>query len=100
MYSINEFLAVLEEFAPLSLSKKMIERGDYDNSGIIVNCHNDIKKVFFSLDLSKEVLEWIDKYKKAENKRIYKDEIVDALIYLKNKGGNDYGRARYDQTAA
>lgn len=43
----------------------------------------------FSLDLSKEVLDWIDKYKKAENKRVYKDEIVDALIYLKNKGGND-----------
>lgn len=54
MYKISEILNVLEDFAPLSLSQKMIDRGDYDNSGVLINCHNNIKKVLFSLDLSKE----------------------------------------------
>ncbi len=52
MYSLKEFIAVLEEYAPLELSKKMIEAGDYDNSGVIVNCHDEIKSVLFSLDLT------------------------------------------------
>lgn len=43
----------------------------------------------FSLDLSKEVIEWIDTFKKAENKKVFKNTIVEALVYLKNKGGND-----------
>ena len=43
----------------------------------------------FSLDLSKEVIDWIDTFKKAENKKVYKNTIVEALVYLKNKGGND-----------
>ena len=54
MYKISEILNVLEDFAPLSLSQKMIERGNYDNSGVIINCHNNVKKMLFSLDLSKE----------------------------------------------
>jgi len=43
----------------------------------------------FSLALSKEVVDWIDTFKKAENKKLYKDTIVEALVYLKNKGGDD-----------
>ena len=43
----------------------------------------------FSLDLSKEVIEWINEFKQAENKKLYRDTIVEALTYLKHKGGND-----------
>ena len=43
----------------------------------------------FSLDLSKEVVDWIDTFKKAENKKIFRDTIVEALTYLKHKGGDD-----------
>ena len=52
MCSIKEFVGVLEKYAPLSLSKKMIENGAYDNSGVIVHSGNNVKKVLFSLDLS------------------------------------------------
>ncbi len=58
MYKLNDFLALLEEFAPLSLSKKMIERGDYDNSGIIVESHDSVEKVLFTLDLSNEAVNY------------------------------------------
>lgn len=56
MYKLKEFLKIMEEFAPLSLSYKMIERGDYDNSGIIVHNHDKVKSVLFSLDLSEEAV--------------------------------------------
>lgn len=56
MYKLKEFLNVLEEFAPLSLSYKMIERGDYDNSGIIVENHDEVKSVLFSLDLTNKTV--------------------------------------------
>lgn len=59
---------MLDSFAPLSLSKKMIEMGDYDNSGILIKTHDYVKKVLFSLDLSDAVL------KRA--KRIGADTIV------------------------
>ncbi len=52
MYNIQSFLGLLEEFAPLSLSYKFVERGGYDNSGIIVKTHREVKKVLFSLDLT------------------------------------------------
>ncbi len=45
---------MLEEFAPLSLSHKMIEKGAYDNSGIIVKDHDYVGKVLFSLDLTSQ----------------------------------------------
>ena len=41
MCNLKDFMAVLEQVAPLELSKKMIELGDYDNSGIIVK-NNDM----------------------------------------------------------
>ena len=50
-------MAVLEEIAPLELSKKMIESGDYDNSGIIVKHHQSVSKALFSLDLTEQVVE-------------------------------------------
>ncbi len=52
MYKIKEFLDVLENFAPLKLSQIMIDAGDYDNSGIIINHHEKVEKVLFSLDLT------------------------------------------------
>ena len=52
MYKLTEFLSLLEEFAPLSLSHKMIEKGAYDNSGIIVNHHDYVERVLFCLDLN------------------------------------------------
>lgn len=52
MCKIKEFLAFLEQYAPLELSYKMIEKGGYDNSGIIVNSGSGVQKVLFSLDLN------------------------------------------------
>lgn len=52
MCNIKEFVGVLEKYAPLSLSKKMIEKGAYDNSGVIVHSSSMVKRVLFSLDLS------------------------------------------------
>lgn len=52
MYSLKEFMQILEGYAPLEISYKAIERGDYDNSGVIVDSGVEVKKVLFSLDLS------------------------------------------------
>ena len=68
MYDINEFVALLEKFAPLELSQKMIDLGCYDNSGLLIKCNDKVSKVLFSLDLSKETV------KKA--KRLKCDTIV------------------------
>ena len=38
----------------------------------------------FSLDLSKEVHEWILEFKKTQNKAPYRQTLYDALIYLEN----------------
>ena len=56
MYNIKEFFAVLNKIAPIDLSLKMIESGSYDNSGIIIFSHEEVKKVLFSLDLSLETV--------------------------------------------
>lgn len=45
-------MQLLEQFAPLSISKKMIEQGDYDNSGIIVKSCDAVNGVLFTLDLT------------------------------------------------
>ena len=42
----------------------------------------------FSLDLSKEVLNWILKFKEAEDKTKYRNVLSEALTYIKNEGGN------------
>ena len=47
-------MEVIEEYAPLSLSRKMIEKGSYDNSGIIVKSGDNSQKILFSLELSSE----------------------------------------------
>ena len=57
MYNLDNFFDIINEFAPIEISKKMIEKGDYDNSGILVRCHENVKKVLYSLDLSKLAVE-------------------------------------------
>ena len=52
MYSVKEFFNVLNDIAPIRLSHRLIELGDYDNSGILVENTSPVKKVLFTLDLS------------------------------------------------
>lgn len=56
MYSLEKFFSILDEYAPLIISQKMIEKGDYDNSGILIKCTDKVEKVLFSLDLSKNAV--------------------------------------------
>ena len=63
MYNLNNFMGILEEFAPLQLSHKLQEKGMYDNSGLLVKCKNQIKKVLFCLDLTKKAVEFAKKVK-------------------------------------
>lgn len=52
MFNLEKLVQLLENYAPLELSRKMIEKGDYDNSGVIVNNHDYVKGVLFTLDLT------------------------------------------------
>lgn len=52
MYKLTAFYEVLKEFAPIELSLAEIERGGYDNSGIIVKNSQTVSKALFSLDLT------------------------------------------------
>ena len=56
MFNLDEFMAIIEGVSPLSLSHKMIEKGSYDNSGLLVKSTEKIEKILFSLDLSLEVV--------------------------------------------
>ncbi len=52
MLKLTELFEILNDCAPISLSQACIDGGDYDNSGILINCHDQVKKALFSLDLS------------------------------------------------
>lgn len=56
MYKLNELYALLNEIAPIELSEKLVQSGEYDNSGIIIKCSDSANKVLFSLDLSAEAV--------------------------------------------
>ena len=56
MLKLDSFYSVLNDLAPISLSHKLIEKGDYDNSGILVKTHEQVNKVLFSLDLSQKAV--------------------------------------------
>lgn len=56
MLKLKDFFGALDKKAPIELSYKLIEKGDYDNSGIIVNSQEEVKKVLFSLDLSEKAV--------------------------------------------
>ena len=54
----SELLSLLECIGPLSISEEFQKKcGFYDNSGILVDCGEEIKGVLFSLDLSKNAIE-------------------------------------------
>lgn len=54
---LNEVLKNLEEVAPVALSDEFCKKyGMYDNSGIIVDCKEEINGAVFSLDLSEGAL--------------------------------------------
>lgn len=55
---LSELYAILNEYAPVSLSDEYCRKfGAYDNSGILLNGGDEIKKVLFSLDLSSKTLD-------------------------------------------
>ena len=56
MYECKQFLSLLESFAPLSLSQKMVEKGSYDNCGLLIKNHDRIQKTLFTLDLSEQAI--------------------------------------------
>ena len=56
MCSLENLFSVLDGLSPIKYSHKLIESGDYDNSGILVDCKTPVKKVLFSLDLSFEAV--------------------------------------------
>lgn len=54
---LSELFSILQKTGPLSLSREFVNTcGGYDNSGIIVDCRQDVTGVLFSLDLSKKAL--------------------------------------------
>ena len=57
MYSLNEFFSVLDGLAPIKYSRMMIEKGDYDNSGILLKFSDKVERALFSLDLSIKAVE-------------------------------------------
>ena len=56
MLTLEKLYSIIDEYAPFEISKKLIEEGEYDNSGILINSHQEIKKVLFALDLSLTLL--------------------------------------------
>lgn len=55
---LSDIYAVADSVAPKRLSDEYCERyGAYDNSGVLVDCGEDIKGVLFSLDLSFAAIE-------------------------------------------
>ena len=56
MYKITDFMTLINEICPLSLSYKMIEKGSYDNSGLLVKLSDKANKILFSLDFSEKAV--------------------------------------------
>ena len=52
MCKISDFMTLIDGIAPLPLSYKMIEKGSYDNSGLLVKMSDKADKILFTLDLS------------------------------------------------
>lgn len=56
MYNLKNLYAVIDKLAPFSVSDEMVKQGEYDNSGIIIKSHDEIKSALFSLDLSEKAV--------------------------------------------
>lgn len=59
---LSEFFSSLERIAPMAYSEEFCAKyGAYDNSGILVDCKNEVKKAVFCLDLSEKAVEFARK---------------------------------------
>ncbi len=63
MENIDRLYGELCKIAPIELSYKMIQMGDYDNSGILIKSCADVTGVLFSLDLSVQAVDKAKRYK-------------------------------------
>ena len=55
---LKEVYNIIDALAPFALSREYCEKyGMYDNSGLLVDCGNEINGIFFSLDGSMEAVE-------------------------------------------
>ena len=54
---LNEIYAIIDGLAPFALSREYCEKyGAYDNSGILLDCGEEIEGILFSLDCSAEAV--------------------------------------------
>ena len=63
MLNVKDFFKILDARAPIELSYKCIERGVYDNSGLIIKCSDENERVAFSLYLSAASVEFAKRKK-------------------------------------
>ena len=56
MIDLCSLMKILEEYAPLYLSDKMVAAGGYDNSGIIIRNHENAEKILYTLELSEKAV--------------------------------------------
>ena len=55
---LSEIYAIANSIAPKSLSDEVCQKyGAYDNSGVIIDCGKDIRKILFALDLTMPAIE-------------------------------------------
>ena len=54
----TEFFNIIEPIAPIAYSKEFCSRyGAYDNSGLLIDCGNEVRAAVFALDLSAAAVE-------------------------------------------
>ena len=54
----TEFFNIIEPIAPIAYSKEFCSRyGAYDNSGLLIDCGNEVRAAVFALDLSATAVE-------------------------------------------
>ncbi len=58
---IKEIYDIIDGIAPFILSKEYIQKGMHDNSGVILDCGQEIAGVLFSLDLTVEAVQEAEK---------------------------------------
>ena len=54
---LREFYDIIDSLAPFSLSEQFMARGHHDNSGLILECGDEVNGALFSLDLSLAAVE-------------------------------------------
>ncbi len=63
MLNSNAFFEVINGIAPIFLSHRLIEKGDYDNSGFLIKSHDNVEKALFSLDLTEKAVKMAKRLK-------------------------------------